>query len=98
MYRFFTYFWHLKITNRAFKKFPGPHYFTLLSLTLNKSYLKNSHIADFEQVKIKNINLADFDQVISHFANFEQVKKLVVILLLWTSQKLIYWLLASQNN
>ena len=28
---FFTYFWHLKITNRGFKTFPGWLHFTLLS-------------------------------------------------------------------
>ena len=27
---FFTYFWHLKITNWAFKKSPGLHHFKLL--------------------------------------------------------------------
>ena len=35
---FFTYFWRLKITNRAFKKFPGPLHFTVLSFL---QYLNN---------------------------------------------------------
>ena len=35
---FFTYFWQLQITNRAFKKFPGSLHFTLLSFS---QYLNN---------------------------------------------------------
>ena len=72
MYLFFTYFWHLKITNRAFKKFPGnfpvSHYYRWL-WTSHKSFCwlwtchnQNSHFANFEQVK-------------KYFADFEQAKK-----------------------
>ena len=50
---FFTYFWHLKITNRAFKV----SWVALFSTTITdfeQVIIKNSHFTDFEHVKKTN--------------------------------------------
>ena len=61
MYPFCTYFSHLKFTNRAFKK------------SLGRFILHYYHY--FEQVIIKNSHFADFEQVKKYLADSEQVKK-----------------------
>ena len=89
IYPFFTYFWHLKITNQEFKKFPrllcfprltlSRSYFILL--TLNSSYF-------FYWLWTVCIYFIDFE----HHVYFTDFKHVMFILLTLNRLCLFYWL------